>query len=209
MSSLPGDLPMTFVLGLTGGIATGKSTADQFFRKQQIPVIDADKIAHEQMNIGQPSWAAIKDEFGPAYFNPDQTLNRQKLGQLVFEQPVEMKRLNRITHPLIRQAIFQRLRTLKERRTKIIVIDMPLLFESHSQTLCDQVLVITLPEEVEIKRLMRRNHFSRAEARERIKSQMPLQEKEAKADYVIANTGTIKELEAKLAHLLAKIEAEM
>lgn len=200
---------MTFVLGLTGGIATGKSTADHFFKKHQIPVIDADQIAHQLMNIGQPSWAAIKKEFGPAYLKPDQTLNRQKLGQLVFEQPVEMKRLNRITHPLIRQAIFNRLLTLEKQGAQIIVVDMPLLFESHSQTLCDQVLVITLPEEIEIERLMRRNHFSRAEARERIKSQMPLKEKEAKADYVLANTGTIKELEDKLAHLLAKIEAEM
>lgn len=200
---------MTFVLGLTGGIATGKSTADRFFKKRGIPVIDSDQVAHQLMGIGQPSWLAIKKEFGPAYFNSDQTLDRQKLGQLVFEQPVKMRRLNRLTHPLIREVILDRLRALKKEGVRIVVLDVPLLYECHSQILCDQVLVVTLPEQVEIERLRQRNNFSEKQARERIKSQMPLKEKEAKADYVIANTGTIKELEDKLAHLLAKIEAEM
>ena len=100
---------MTYVLALTGGIATGKSTADQFFKKQNIPIVDCDEIAHDLMKPKNASWQAIKDNFGEEYLNDDQTINRKKLGQLVFSNKSALNRLNQLTHPLIFDKTIQKL----------------------------------------------------------------------------------------------------
>lgn len=199
---------MSYVLVLTGGIATGKSTADQFFKKNKIPVIDDDQIAHDLMEPGQASWQAIKDYFGSDYLNPDQTVNRKKLGQLVFNDPQSLAKLNELTHPLIS---VQTMKLLKQYQDQpVVILDVPLYFESgmDKKGLADGVLVITLPEETQLKRLKERNGLSDEEAKSRMKSQMPLAKKEQMADFVIENTGTIKELENKLEQLLVKIREE-
>lgn len=198
---------MTFVLGLTGGIATGKSTADAFFKSKKISIIDADQISHQIMNVGEAGYLAVQKEFGPAYFNKDQTLNRQKLGQLVFAQPMELKKLNNLLHPLIKKKIKQQIEVMKAKQVPLLILDVPLLFETGMENLCDQVLVISLPEKIELERLMKRNNLTLEEAASRIHSQMPLKEKEAQADYVVDNTGTIRELEDKLEKILIKIKA--
>lgn len=199
---------MTYVLALTGGIATGKSTADDFFKKNNIPVIDDDQIAHELMQPGQASWLAIKDHFGSEYLNADQTINRKKLGQLVFNDPQALAQLNELTHPLI---FAQTKKLLKKYHDQaIVVLDAPVYFESGlaQKHVADGVLVITLPKKMQLKRLKERNNLTDAEAESRIKSQMSLTKKAQMADFVIDNTGTIKELENKLAQLLVKIREE-
>lgn len=200
---------MTLVLGLTGGIATGKSTADEFFEKKKIPVVDADKIAHRIYDIGKPAWNEIKNKFGEEYLNSDQTINRKKLGQLVFTNKDKLTLLNEITHPIITQEIQTQVNSYKDKSVPLIVVDMPVLFESGAQKYCDQTLVITLPQNMQVERLMARNSLTKQEAIDRIHSQMPLSEKEAKATYVVSNIGTKKDLENKLEKLLLEIEAEV
>lgn len=199
---------MSYVLALTGGIATGKSTADQFFKANKIPVIDDDQIAHDLMEPGQASWQAIKDYFGSEYLNDDQTINRKKLGQLVFKDSRALTKLNELTHPLI---FLQTKKLLNQYQAQpIVILDVPLYFESgmDKKDIANGVLVITLPEQLQIERLKKRNNLSDEEARMRINSQMPLAEKEKMADFVVANTGTIKELENKLEQILIKIKEE-
>ena len=199
---------MTYVLALTGGIATGKSTADQFFKKQNIPIVDCDKIAHDLMKPKNASWQVIKDNFGGEYLNDDQTINRKKLGQLVFSDKSALNKLNQLTHPLIFDKTIQKIESYQNE--DMVILDAPVYFESgwDKKNIADGILVITLPETVQIDRLKHRNNLTDEEARMRIKSQIPLDKKIQLADFVIENTGTIKELESKLEQLLNKIKKE-
>ena len=195
MPTLSGDIQMTYVLALTGGIATGKSTADQFFKKQNIPIVDCDEIAHDLMKPKNASWQAIKDNFGEEYLNDDQTINRKK-------------RLKQLTHPLIFDKTIQKITSYQNE--DMVILDAPVYFESglDKKHIANSVLVITLPESIQIERLKQRNNLTDKEARMRINSQMPLSKKTQLADFVIENTGTIKELESKLEQLLNKIKKE-
>lgn len=197
---------MTLVLGLTGGIATGKSTADEFFKKKNIPIIDSDLIAHNIMDVGKPAWKQVRDTFGLEYINPDQTVNRKKLGNLVFNNSAELKKLNDITHPLIYQEIQEKIKKEKDKKTPLVIVDAPILFETGGQNYCDKTLVISLPEDLQVKRLMARNNLTKKEALSRINSQMPLAKKEKLATFVVDNAGTIEELESKLEKLLKEIK---
>lgn len=199
---------MTLVLGLTGGIATGKSTADKFFEEKNIPIVDCDEIAHNIMNVNKPAWEDIKEIFGDEYLNEDQTINRKKLGKLVFNDPTKMKILNEITHPRIFQEMESQIAQYKSEDYSLIIVDAPVLFESHSEKYYDETLVISLPQDLQIKRLMARNNLTKEEALSRINSQMSLKEKEARATYVIENTGSVEDLYKKLNELLTKIKYE-
>ncbi len=196
---------MTYFLGLTGGIASGKSTADEFFKKKKIPIIDSDLIAHQIMEIGQNGYKAVIDYFGTDILNEDQTINRRKLGGIVFNDKVKLKKLNELTHPLVHQEIKQQMAQYRANQEKLVVIDVPLLFESGFESLCNGILVISITPELQIERLMKRNDFTKKEAIARINNQMPLSEKEKRATYVVANTGTIDDLEKKLSDLLQEI----
>lgn len=196
---------MTYFLGLTGGIASGKSTADNFFEKQNIPIIDSDLIAHQIMEVGQKCYQAIVNYFGKNILNDDQTINRHKLGGIVFNDKTKLKKLNEITHPLVHQEIKRKMERYRLNQKKLVVVDVPLLFESGFESLCDGVLVISISPELQVKRLMKRNNFTKEEALVRINNQMPLSEKEKRATYVVANTGTIDDLEKRLSDLLQKI----
>ena len=181
---------MKYFLGLTGGIASGKSTADEFFKKKKIPIIDSDLIAHKIMEIGQNGYKAVVDYFGTDILNDDQTINRRKLGGIVFNDNAKLKK---------------QMAQYRANQENLVVIDVPLLFESGFESLCNGVLVISITPELQIERLMKRNDFTKKEAIARISNQMPLREKEKRATYVVANTGTIGDLEKKLSDLLQEI----
>lgn len=200
---------MTLVLGLTGGIATGKSTADEFFKNKNIPIIDSDKIAHNIMNVGKPAWKKVKETFGTDYLNSDQSVNRKKLGKLVFNNEAELKKLNEITHPLIYQEIQEKIKTEKDKNVPLVIVDAPILFETGGQNYCDKTVVITLPPKIQLERLMARNNLSKEDALSRINAQMPLEQKEKLATYVVDNAGTIEELDSKLEQVLKKIKDEV
>ncbi|AHI12335.1 Dephospho-CoA kinase [Lactobacillus helveticus H9] len=160
------------------------------------------------MEPGNASWQAIKDHFGMEYLNSDQTINRKKLGQLVFSNKQALYELNQVTHPLIFDKTVAKIKEYRD--FALVILDAPVYFEAglDKKHVANGVLVITLPEQLQIERLKKRNNLTDQEAINRINSQMPLVEKEKMADFVVANTGTIKELENKLKQILIKIREE-
>lgn len=193
---------MTLFLGLTGGIATGKSTASRILKELGCQVIDSDLIAHQQAGVGQVSWQRILEEFGLDFFNEDKSLNRKKLGQYVFANPKALAKLSEITQGEVLKEVQKQ---MQASQASVCVIDVPLLFEAGWQDYFDAVLLIAAPEEVELDRLMKRDSLSQAEAKRRMQAQLPLGEKRLLASYVLENTGTIEELRDKLSNLLKTI----
>ena len=199
---------MTKILGLTGGIASGKSTADVFFREKQIPVIDCDQIAHDILNKGEKGYELVLKQFGMNILKSDQSINRSALGQIVFDDEKQLETLNRITHPLIFQEIQAKIALNNPSKNSLVVVDAPVLFEANGQKYCDFTLLIAIPESLQMKRLMLRDRLSKGAALKRIRSQMPLSQKEKIADFVINNTGTKQDLKSKLEQLLLEIKGE-
>ena len=199
---------MTKILGLTGGIASGKSTADVFFREKQIPVIDCDQIAHDILNKGEKGYELVLKQFGMNILKSDQSINRSALGQIVFDDEKQLETLNRITHPLIFQEIQAKIALNNPSKNSLVVVDAPVLFEANGQKYCDFTLLIAIPESLQMKRLMLRDRLSKGAALKRIRSQMPLSQKKKLADFVINNTGTKQDLKSKLEQLLLEIKGE-
>lgn len=186
-------------IGLTGGIATGKSTVSALLVSKGALLIDADVIAREVMLPGHPVLAAAAELFGQAILLPDGTLDRKRLGDIVFNDPTQRRALNDITHPAIRKEIRGQMETLqKEYPNRLVVVDIPLLFESQLEYMFDQVLLVYAPFEIQLKRLMERNYLTMEEARARIQSQMDIEEKKQKADIVIDNSGQPLETERQI-----------
>lgn len=181
-------------IGLTGGIATGKSTVSALLVNKGALLVDADAIAREVMLPGHPVLAAVAEHFGQAVMLADGTLDRKKLGDIVFRDPSQRKALNDITHPAIREEIRERMAVLqREHPDKLVVVDIPLLFESGLEHMVERVMVVYAPESVQLERLMLRNQFTAEEASARIRSQMDIEEKKRKADIVIDNGGDVEE----------------
>ncbi|MHB9146422.1 MAG: dephospho-CoA kinase [Symbiobacteriia bacterium] len=190
------------VIGLTGGIATGKSTATAFLREAGIPVIDADEVARAVVEPGQPALAELAAAFGPSILLPGGSLDRKRLGDMVFGDAAARQRLNAITHPYIHQAIGVQTEALAATGTQFIVLDVPLLFESGLDRDVDRVWVVAASAAQQLARLMERDALSEAEARRRIESQMPLADKIRRADAVIDNSGSREATRTRLRYLL-------
>lgn len=189
------------LVGLTGGVATGKSTVAAMFSHCGAVVIDADALARDVVTPGKPAWKEIVKTFGKGVLDPDRTLNRQALGAIIFRYPAKRQALERIIHP--RVAREQRRLTKQAARNNpnaVVIYDVPLLFEADIDKRVDKSIVVTADRETQIARLKKRNDFSRAEAIRRIKSQMPLAKKRQRADYVL--NGTIEK--NRLSRLVAK-----
>lgn len=189
------------LVGLTGGVATGKSTVAAMFSRCGAVVIDADALARDVVTPGKPAWKEIVKTFGKGVLDPDRTLNRQALGAIIFRYPAKRQALERIIHP--RVAREQRRLTKQAARNNpnaVVIYDVPLLFEADIDKRVDKSIVVTADRETQIARLKKRNDFSRAEAIRRIKSQMPLAKKRQRADYVL--NGTIEK--NRLSRLVAK-----
>ena len=199
------------LVGLTGGIATGKSTVSELFRHLGCVVIDADVLAREVVEPGEPAYAAIVAEFGPGILQPDGTLDRRKLGAIVFAEPEKRKRLEAITHPRIRERFAQRLQELVAREfAGIVLFDAPVMIESGNYRTMDRLVVVVTDAATQRARALERDG-DREEIERRIASQMPLTEKARLADYVIDNSGgreaTIAEVRRVHAALLADLTA--
>ncbi|WP_160043271.1 dephospho-CoA kinase [Paenibacillus sp. USDA918EY] len=186
-------------IGLTGGIATGKSTVSRLLVNKGALLVDADAIAREVMLPGHPVLAAVAEHFGQAVMLADGTLDRKKLGDIVFRDPSQRKALNDITHPAIRKELRERMDVLqREHPDKLVVVDIPLLYESELEHLFERVMVVYAPERIQLERLMERNRFTAEEASARIRSQMDIEEKKRKADIVIDNSGDVEETERQV-----------
>lgn len=196
------------IIGLTGSIASGKSTVSRMLEERGFPIVDADRIARLVVEPGQPALEEIRQTFGDEVILQDGTMDRAAVGNRIFNNPAERKKLNDIMHPAIRQEMLRQRDGHFERGAKTVVMDIPLLFESRLQHFADKVLVVSVTEETQLKRLMERDGFSEKEARARITSQLPISEKERGADAVIYNNGTIGESEAQLDRILESWNAK-
>ncbi|PFW58755.1 dephospho-CoA kinase [Bacillus cereus] len=195
---------MTVVIGLTGGIASGKSTVSEMFRELSIPVIDADVIAREVVEQGKPAYNKIVEAFGTEVLQQDWELDRPKLGSIVFYNEEKRLQLNKIVHPAVREEMNTQKEMYIKKGVQAVVLDIPLLFESKLTSLVDRVLVVAVTPNTQLNRLMKRNNFSEEEATARIQSQMPLEEKVKNADEVINNDGTIMGTKTQLQVILKK-----
>ncbi|GAB4181681.1 MAG: dephospho-CoA kinase [Geothermobacteraceae bacterium] len=180
------------VLGITGNIASGKSRVAARFGELGAVVVSADQLAREAVEPGTPALAAIVRRFGEAVLQDDGSLDRQKLGGLVFADAEARRKLEMITHPAIARLAEERLRQLRGTK-KLVVYEAPLLFEAGAEGRVDRVLVVTADEEVRLARLMARDGLDRRAALQRIRAQLPQEQKAARADYVIDNSGDWQE----------------
>lgn len=186
-------------VGLTGGIACGKSTVSQMFVRLGGHLIDFDSLAHEVQEPGQPAWQDIVNFFGADILQPDRKIDRNKLGAVVFNHPEKLKKLNVIVHPRVFEEWWRRLEKIKAQDPHAIVFsDVPLLFEGGMQHLFDLTILVMIEPEEQIERLMTRNNICREDAGVRLSCQMPIREKIQLANIVINNQGTISETEKKV-----------
>lgn len=192
------------IIGLTGSIASGKSTISAMLKEKGFPIIDADLVARQVVEPGTANLQEIERVFGHVVMNEDGTLNRDSLGQLIFHDPAKRKQLNDLMHPAIRNEMLRMRDELFEQGQKTIIMDIPLLFESRLQHFVDKILVVSVTEEMQLHRLMNRNSLSKEEAETRIQSQLPISEKEKGADAVIYNDGSIDQSKVQLESILAE-----
>lgn len=181
------------IVGLTGGIASGKSTISSYYQSLNIQVIDADKESRLAVEKGEPAYVEIVAHFGKDILQEDGTLNRQKLGEIIFSNEDERNVLNSIVHPDVRRRMDEKQRLAFEAGEKVVILDIPLLFENKLNQTVDRTILVYVDEDVQIARLMKRNNLSHKQAVNRINAQMPLKKKVNLADEVINNNGSIED----------------
>jgi dephospho-CoA kinase len=193
------------LFGLTGGIASGKSAVAARLRERGVPVIDADKLAREAVLPGTDGLKQIVATFGQDVLLADGSLDRKKLGAIVFGDETKRKALNAIVHPAVSMLTFARSRELRDEGEALVAYEAALLVENGIADAFRPLVVVSAPDSVQLKRVMARDGLSEDEAKARISAQMPLAEKIAKADYVIQNTGSLEELERRTDEVLAEL----
>jgi dephospho-CoA kinase len=181
------------IVGLTGGIASGKSSAADFFAELGAYRIDADQLARRAVEPGQPAYDAVVRYFGKQILADDGYLERKKLAAIVFADSAQREMLNTITHPPVRNLLREELSRARDYGAEVALVEVPLLYEAGFDREVDRVVVVSVSPEKQLWRLMQRDKLSREEAEQRIASQMPLAEKEARADFVIDNNGTLED----------------
>lgn len=183
--------PKSLVIGLTGGIATGKSTVAEMFAKLGAEVLSADEIVHRLLAPGTDVWKQIVGEFGEGILGPDGNIDRKKLGNTVFRDTEKKARLESITHPPVMQYLAREAERFRRHGEGVLILEIPLLIEIGAVDIADKILVVTVEQEIQIKRLQYRYGISCGEALLRINSQLPMQEKIKHADWVISTDGTL------------------
>ena len=195
------------VIGLTGGIATGKSTVASLLRELGAVIVDADQLAREIVHPGQPAWQDILKDFGPGILNDDQTINREKLREIVFKDPTARRRLETITHPRIRDLAQERIASATAKRPEMVVYMAPLLFENKVHEWIRPVVLVTCKRNVQKQRLKERDKLSDSDIERHLDAQMPIGEKRKLADLVIENDGDLEELKRAVQNTWQKIKS--
>lgn len=193
-------------IGLTGGIATGKSHVVSRIRDAGIPVVDADVLARQAVAAGSAGLAAVVTRFGEDILNADGTLDRARLGALIFRDEAARRDLENIVHPFVRRGIADFFDDLPA-GTPFAVADIPLLYETHQERRFDKVIVVACPRATQIERVMSRDKLSREEAERRVAAQFPIEEKVRRADYVIHTAGTFADTAAQVDALIEALRA--
>ncbi|RSI10984.1 dephospho-CoA kinase [Streptococcus sanguinis] len=196
---------MVRIIGITGGIASGKSTVTEFLRQQGYQVIDADQVVHELQEPGGRLYQALLSTFGPAILQEDGRLDRPKLGAMIFGNPELLAQSSQIQNRIIREELAGR-RDLLAEMEDIFFMDLPLLFELQYEDWFDQIWLVDVTEETQLSRLMTRNSLSQEEAEKRIAAQLSLQEKRKRADVLIDNNGSLEATRQQIRDALQKLE---
>jgi dephospho-CoA kinase len=185
---------MALIIGITGGIVGGKSTVASMFKDLGAKIVDADKLGHSVILPHRPAWKKIIRLFGKDFLRNDRTIDREKLGKIVFTNQTLLKKLNEITHPEIIKLIKKEINLARNKthnQEKILIIDAALIYEAKIDKLMDKIIVVHINEDEQVRRLIKRNDLPKEEALQRIKSQMPMKEKVKIADYVIDNSSSL------------------
>jgi dephospho-CoA kinase len=195
------------VVGLTGGVASGKTTVSQIFQQEGAYLIDADQIARELVQPRRPTWSELIRVFGKEILEKDKSINRKKLAARVFSNPQKRRKLEEILHPEIRKEIDRRVEEIRKKEPQaVVVVDAALLVETGSYRRMDKLIVVTATETQQMERLGRRTGAARKEAKGIISSQMPLAEKLKVADYIIRNEGTLEETSKRAKEIFQKLK---
>lgn len=190
------------IIGLTGSIATGKSTIAGMLKEYGLPIVDADVVARQVVEPGAETLAKIAEAFGQDIIKEDGTMDREKVGSIIFHEPARRQVLNDIIHPAIRTEMLRQRDEFIVNGEPHVVMDIPLLFESKLQHFVEKILVVSVTEEIQLARLMERSGFSEEEARARISTQLPIQVKIKGADAVIYNDSTLERSKEQLEMIL-------
>lgn len=196
------------IIGLTGGIGSGKSTVSDILKEQGIPVVDGDRIAREVVEPHRPAYDEIVRVFGAEVLQQDGTLNRKRIGEIVFSDPEKLSMLNSITHKEIYRVILERLESLKETGTSLVFLDVALLFETGFDQLTDWVWVVDAPDAVRVERIQKRDGLKEEEILKRIQSQMSRELRNTKGNLVLDNSKSREELKARILQELKQYESE-
>ena len=190
-----------FIIGLTGGIGTGKTEVSNILRRLGAEVINADEMAHDTYRRGSDAWSSLRSAFGDRILTAEGEIDRRVLGSVVFDDPDALNRLNEIVHPAVRSLLVERLGELDDKDTGAAVVEVVLLLEAGWQELFDEIWVVTADEDMAVDRTVSRSGMTAAEVRSRIGSQMPQTERAGRADLVVSNNGTLDELQGKVERL--------
>ncbi|KAF3319856.1 dephospho-CoA kinase domain-containing protein-like isoform X1 [Carex littledalei] len=197
------------IVGLTGGISSGKSTISNLFKSHGIPVVDADIVARNVVLKGTGGWKKIKKEFGDDVLLESGDIDRARLGQIVFSDPEKRQLLNRLLAPHISSGIIWEVIKLWFKGCRVIILDIPLLFETKMNLWTKPVIVVWVDPETQIQRLIARDGISEEQARNRIEAQMPLDLKREKADLVIDNSGSLEETKVQFEQVLGRVKSPL
>lgn len=193
------------VIGLTGGIATGKSTVSNYLLSLGVPVIDADLISREVVEPGTPGLEKLVQTFGAELLNPQGQLNRPVLAQKLFDNEEVRKKVNQLLHPIIYERMFERVARYHSNGETLVVLDIPLLFETIATDRFDSIWLVYIPEKIQLERLKKRDQLSQEAAQARMASQLSIEEKKKLADVIINNSGSIEETREQVQMLLKSI----
>jgi dephospho-CoA kinase len=196
-------------IGITGGIASGKSTIKDMLVRMNFHVIDSDQIATSMLDVGTPQYHKVVSYFGEGILNPNKTINRKILGDIIFHDFSKKETLNRIIHPEVRKIIQIELDHFEKLGELLIFIDVPLLFEAQFEDMFHKVILVYVDEKIQLNRLMQRDKIPEDYAQTKISSQMPLKEKKKRADYIIDNSLSIIETKKQLMQVLDRIDQEV
>ncbi|MBU4484249.1 dephospho-CoA kinase [bacterium] len=193
------------IIGLTGGIASGKTTVANVFKQRGFPVINADIVAHEALEIDSPTYSKIIEIFGNKILDKDKSINRDVLSRFVFSDESKRKTLENIVHPFVKAHIENEIQYFISKGEATIILDIPLLYECGWETEMDKVVVVWCSQEDQIKRAQKKWNFSREDILARINSQLPLYDKKTRADFVIDNVGDLNDLENQANAIIDKL----
>jgi dephospho-CoA kinase len=193
-------------IAITGGAGSGKSTVARVFKELGAEVLDADQVARDAVAVGQPAWQELRRLYSEDFFHENSTLNRSKLAELVFSDPEARRDLNALIHPLVAQELQQQVADLERQGVDLVLVEVPLLFETGREQFFDLVIVVAAPKDEQIRRLEARDLRGEAEIQGILQAQWPLADKVARADYVVDNSGDQNSTREQVKNIWEKLQ---